>query len=42
MTDPTPETAVDRPSDPDGGNDHREHTSADVAPELFDEPSGQR
>ncbi|WP_269799193.1 hypothetical protein [Halorubrum aethiopicum] len=42
MTDPTPRTAVDRPSDSDGGHDHRQHASADVAPELFDELSGRR
>ncbi|WP_275542346.1 hypothetical protein [Halorubrum halodurans] len=42
MTDSTPETPIDRPSDPDGGRDHRQHASADVAPELFGERSDRR
>ncbi|SFH32903.1 hypothetical protein SAMN04488066_101236 [Halorubrum aquaticum] len=36
MTETTPETVTDPPSDPDGGGAHRQHASADVAPELFE------
>ncbi|ELZ40387.1 hypothetical protein C463_15750 [Halorubrum californiense DSM 19288] len=37
MTDSVPDTDADRPDQVDG--EHRQHASADVAPELFDDRS---
>ncbi|SMO51845.1 hypothetical protein [Halorubrum cibi] len=36
MTETTPEAAIDRRGGGDDDRPHRQHTSADVAPELFD------
>ncbi|MFC5279422.1 hypothetical protein ACFPM1_11745 [Halorubrum rubrum] len=36
MTETTPETAIDRRGGADDDRLHRQHASADVAPELFD------
>ncbi|WP_198664612.1 hypothetical protein [Halorubrum sp. 48-1-W] len=36
MTETTPEAAIDRHSGGDEDRPHRQHASADVAPELFE------
>ncbi|MDB2260737.1 hypothetical protein PN419_03050 [Halorubrum ezzemoulense] len=41
MTDPDPDSTDDRPVDPPDGR-HRQHASADVAPELFEDASERR
>jgi hypothetical protein len=42
MTETTPETAIDRRGGADDDRPHRQHASADVAPELFDDPPDER
>ncbi|WP_170938307.1 MULTISPECIES: hypothetical protein [unclassified Halorubrum] len=42
MMDPTPDRAVDRSVDTDDERVNRQHTSADVAPELFEDVPRER
>ncbi|ELZ39538.1 hypothetical protein C472_04468 [Halorubrum tebenquichense DSM 14210] len=42
MPDPVPDATGDRPAGPADDGEHRQHASADVAPELFDDvPEGR-
>jgi hypothetical protein len=41
MTDPVPDSADDRPVNPPDVK-HRQHASADVAPELFEDAPERR
>lgn len=41
MPDSVPDSDADRPVDPLDG-EHRQHASADVAPELFEDAPGRR
>ncbi|MFC5136073.1 MULTISPECIES: hypothetical protein [Haloferacaceae] len=41
MTETTPETAIDRRGGGDDDRPHRQHASADVAPELFESVRGR-
>lgn len=42
MMDPTLDRAVDRSVDTDDDSGYRQHTSADVAPELFEDVPRER
>ena len=42
MTDSVPDSPGDRPVDAVDGGEHRQHASADVAPELFEDASERR
>ncbi|WP_283403730.1 hypothetical protein [Halorubrum sp. DM2] len=42
MTDSVPDSTGDRPASPVDDGEYRQHASADVAPELFDDvPEGR-
>ncbi|WP_280587544.1 hypothetical protein [Halorubrum sp. Boch-26] len=42
MIDPTLDRSVDRSADADDDSTYRQHASADVAPELFEDGPAQR